>query len=203
MSRARVGALTVIALIAVVASSSATWLTGTTTDAVLGRGVVRATGSQSAPGALALALVVTAAVIAAMATAVRLQRALAVVAALAALGCLVLVIRAVSDPGGVLGPLAAASAGRAGSLAVDGSAAAAAFAGVAGAGILVVAAMACLLSVPRWPAPSARYDSPGRPEGSGDDGGTSSGPRGEKGRSAWDDLSAGQDPTTGDRKSVV
>ncbi len=184
-------------LIVVVAAGTRTWLTGTTSDAVLGASTVTASGSQAAPGAVPLALVVVAAVVAAMVAGARARRAVAVLAVLAALGSVAVTARTLLDPAAVLGPLAATAAGRSGSLTLAASAGPAAVTGLLGALLLLVVGILTVRSVGRWPRPSGRYDVPA------DDATSSSGPatevgsgaRGERTRTTWDALSAGQDPT--------
>ena len=108
-------------------------------------------------------------------------------------GCLVgaaaLTVRVLADPSGVLGPVAASRVGRTGT--VEATASASAWPWVALLGVLLAALAlgAALVGRRRWGAPSRRYDAPGATEGH------VAGSRGERVTSAWDDLSAGRDPT--------
>jgi hypothetical protein len=100
----------------------------------------------------------------------------------------VLVVRVLADPAGVLGPVAAARVGRTGS--VESVAGATAWPWVALGGLLVtvLALATAVVGSRRWGGLSARYDAPGGDE-------HVAGPRGERVTSAWDELSAGRDPT--------
>lgn len=165
------------------------WVTGAVDDAVLGATRISATGSEVAPGLTAVALAVAAAAIAIVAAG-RIGR---VVAAVAYAGCLAiaaaLAVRVVADPDGVLGPVGASRVGRTGTVET-----------VAGATVWPwVALLACLVALlglvgavaglRSWGGPSGRYDAPGTTASD------VAGPRGERVRSDWDELSAGRDPT--------
>ncbi|MGG5257301.1 Trp biosynthesis-associated membrane protein [Phycicoccus avicenniae] len=165
------------------------WVTGTVADAVLGGSRVSATGAEVAPGLSAVALAVAAAAVAVVAAG-RVARGVALVLWVA---CVVaaagLVARVLADPSGVLGPVAAARVGRTGT--VEAQATATAWPWVALLGVLVtlLALGAALVGRRRWSGPSRRYER----TGSGED--HVAGSRGERVGTAWDDLSAGRDPT--------
>ena len=147
--------LVILGAFLVVVVASRTWLTGSVDDVVLGATSVDATGAEAAGGVVALVLT-----------------ALAVVAGLASIA------RVLLDPGAVLGPIAAAAAGRSGSLETHSSVNA--WPWVALLGFVVAGlALAGLTRVRRVaPGLSSRYEAPGRaPE------------------SDWDQLTAGEDPT--------
>ncbi|GGL24905.1 Trp biosynthesis-associated membrane protein [Phycicoccus endophyticus] len=165
------------------------WVAGTVVDAVLSGSRVEADGGEVAPGLTAVALAVAAAAVAVVAAG-RVARTVAL--ALWA-GCLALAaalsIRVLADPSGVLGPVAAARVGRTGSVEAD--AAATPWPWVALLGVLLCAAAlaAAVAGRRRWAGPARRYEAPAR------DGGEVPGRRGERVPSAWEDLSAGRDPT--------
>ncbi len=165
------------------------WVSGTVADAVLGGSTVTATGADVAPGLSAIALAVAAAAVAAVAAG-RVARLVALVLWAACLaGATVLTVRVLADPSGVLGPVAAARVGRTGS--VEASAAATVWPWLALVGVLVagLGLAGALLGRARWAGPSRRYEVPGTAEGH------VAGSRGERVGTAWDDLSAGRDPT--------
>lgn len=187
MSRAKVVLAVLIPAVVVLAVGGRTWLTGVTHDAVLGTATVTADGNQAAPGAVVLALIVAAAVIAALVVGVRLRPAVLVVGALAAAAALALSVRAVLRGGDVLGPLAAAAVGRTGSLAVSATPTGWAYAAVAATALLLVGAVGAVVAARRWPAPTRRYEREGDTTGRG--------ARGEVVHSDWQALSEGHDPT--------
>ncbi|KGN32683.1 hypothetical protein N802_17055 [Knoellia sinensis KCTC 19936] len=170
--------LVILGALVVVVTASRTWLTGSVDDVVLGARSVDATGAESASGMVALALVVVAGAVASATAGPRVRLVALVLTGCAILAGLVTVARVVLDPEAVLGPIAAAAAGRTGSLETHASVAiwpwiamlGFALAGSAVAGLAGAKKAATGLS--------PRYEAPGRtPE------------------SDWDQLSAGEDPT--------
>jgi uncharacterized membrane protein (TIGR02234 family) len=164
------------------------WVSGVVDDPVLGATRIEATGAQVAPGLSALALALAAAAVAVVATG-RVARVVALVAWAGALvTAAVLTGRVLADPSAALGPAAAARVGRTGS--VESVADATAWPWVALAAVVVsaTALVAAVIGSRRWGGLSSRYESP-----SGAD--VAAGPRGERVSSAWDELSAGRDPT--------
>ena len=186
MTRGRLAMLVTVLAVAVVATWGQDWLSGRVDDAVLGTATVTATGSQAAPGGVALALAVLAAAVAAMVTGARVRTAALVVGVLLALGAAALALRALASPEEILGPIAASAVGRADTLPVAAEVTPWAHAGTASAILLAVAALLALRGSRRWPDPSSRYD---REQAA------PSGRRGEVVSSDWEDLSAGVDPT--------
>ena len=173
----------------VVLTGARPWVSGTVHDAVLGTSLVTATGTQVAPGLSALALVVAAAAVA-TATGGRAVRLVSVVlGGLALAGLAALLVRVAADPSGLLGPVAAASVGRTGSLAT--TAGVTVWPAVGSAGVLLAAVgwAGGLLGARTWASPSPRYERRG---GAGE---AVTGPRGQRVSSDWDRLSAGIDPT--------
>lgn len=164
------------------------WVTGSVDD-VLGATALSATGAQVAPGLSAIALAIAAAAIA-MVAAGRIARVVALVAyAVCVAFAVVLAVRVLLDPEGVLGPVAAARVGRTGSVGTVADttiwpwvallACAVALAGLAGA----------VVGMRRWGGPTRRYEVP---DGAA---AVAAGPRGERVTSDWDELSSGRDPT--------
>ena len=165
------------------------WVTGAVDDAVLGATRISATGSEVAPGLTAVALAIAAAAIAVVAAG-RIARVVAVVAYAVCLAVAAgLAVRVIADPNGVLGPVGASRVGRTGSVETVASTTAWPWVALLASGVALLGLVGAVAGIRRWGGPSARYDAPG---------GTASdvpGPRGERVRSDWDELSAGRDPT--------
>lgn len=193
MKRAHAVALAALGTLVSVAVGTRQWVSGTTDDAVLGQTTVTLTGSQVAPGAVALTLVVAAAVIASVLAGPRLRRVVLAIGAAAALGHVLLIAWVLARPEATLGPAAATAAGRSGSLPVQAVVSGAAWVGLAAALVLLAAASGALVSVGRWQSSDARYAS--TPAAGDDPPAASAGARGERAHEEWDALSAGHDPT--------
>lgn len=191
-NRRTVALTTVVLALLLMAAATQTWLVGTSADTGLGVSSVRATGGEAATGIVGLALVVVAGVIAAAVVGVRVRTVAIGLACLAAAGAAALGTWVVADPAGRLGPLAAAAVGRTGSLEVLAQPTAWAWVGVLAAWALFGVSVLAAIGVRHWPAPSARYDSP---VGSSGAPGTRAGARGERVEGAWEQLTAGGDPT--------
>lgn len=167
-------------------ASSRTWVTGRTSDPVMGQATVSVSGSQAAPGVVALAVVALAALVAVLTGGPRIRRLSAVLLTLAALGATALSALVVIDPATVLSRQAAEQLGRTGAI---GSAAALSpwsWLAVTLAAVLSVAGALATVAVGRWPGLSSRFDRPEVAEGADH--------RGAR-RSPWDELSEGHDPT--------
>lgn len=170
--------LVILGAFLVIVTASRTWLTGSVNDVVLGARTVDATGAQAAGGVVALALVVVAGAIASATAGPRARIVALVLTALAVLAGLASVGRALLDPDSVLGPIAAAAAGRSGSLEVHSNANAWPWVAIVGFAIAGLALAGLTRARRAAPGLSSRYEAPGRaPE------------------SDWDQLSAGDDPT--------
>lgn len=170
--------LVVLGALVVVVTASRTWLTGAVDDVVLGRTSVSATGAEAAGGVVALALVVVAGAVASAAAGPRARVASLALTGLAALAGIASVVRVVLDPGSVLGPIAAAAAGRTGTIETSPDVGVWPWLAMLGFA-LAAAALAGLATIRRVDRGlSSRYDAPGRPP-----------------QSDWDQLTAGEDPT--------
>ncbi len=165
-----------------------TWVSGRTSDPVLGQATVSVTGSQAAPGVVALGAVALAALVAVFTGGARLRRVSAVLLVLAALGATALSVLVLADPAAALGRQAAEQLGRTGAV---GSAAALSpwpWASLAISAALSLAGGLATVAVGRWGGLSGRFDRPGTREVADS--------RGSR-RSTWDELSEGRDPTEG------
>ncbi len=167
-------------------SASRTWVAGTVDDAVLGTSRITGTGTQVASGVTAVALAAAAAALASTTAGRLVRRAALGVLTAAALGEVVLIGRVLLDPAGVLGSVAARSAGRTGVIETHAAATAWSWISLAGAVLLLVAAAGGWAGAGRWRGLGARYETPGA---------STPGARGQRVASDWDRLDAGDDPT--------
>jgi len=181
-SKRTVLVLVIAAASIILVSGSREWVSGSTGDVVLGASALHGRGSDIAPGALAAAVVGLASVVVAATSgsAVRLVAACSALLA-AALG-VSLVISVLVDPGGALGKLAAAGAGRGGTLAAHGRVGVWVWAALAAMLVMGIGALGALVGRRRWRGLPSRYDAAESAAGYG---------------SAWDQLSRGEDPTAG------
>jgi uncharacterized membrane protein (TIGR02234 family) len=182
-------AVAVPALVLLLAATR-TWLTGRSAEPLLGGGAVSATGSQVAPGVVALALVCLVALVTALTGGAVVRRVSAVVLVLAAVGALVLTVRPLTDPEEALGRVAAAGLGRTGVVRTTAEVTAWAWTAVVAAAVLALASILAAVATRRWSGLSRRFDAPGE-SGSAPAAATERGAR----RTTWDDLSEGRDPT--------
>jgi hypothetical protein len=181
-SKRTVVLLVLAAASVVLVSGFREWVWGSVDDVVLGAGAVHGRGSDVAPGALAAALVGLASAVAA-ATSGRVVRVVAACSALlaAVLGAAVIIL-VLADPGAALGGLAAAGTGRTGTLAASGHAGGWAWAALAGMLVMGVAGLGALAGGRGWRGLSGRYEAGGPAAGQ---------------VSEWEQLSRGEDPTSG------
>ena len=184
-------------------SATRTWVTGRTSDPVLGQATMSVTGSQAAPGVVALGAVALAGLVAVFTGGPRIRRVSAVLLTLAAVGATALAVLVVADPAATLGRAAAVQLGRTGAVGSAGVLSPWAWAAVVlGAAITVGGALATL-AVGRWDGLSSRFDRPDVVDGAegaevvdGAEGAEGADSRGAR-RSTWDELSDGHDPTSG------
>jgi uncharacterized membrane protein (TIGR02234 family) len=181
-------AVAVPALVLLLATTR-TWLTGRSAEPLLGGGAVSATGSQVAPGVVALALVALVALVTALTGGPVVRRISAVVLVLAAVGSLVLTVRALTDPETALGRVAAAGLGRTGVVRTTAEVTVWAWTAVVAAAVLVLASVLAAVATRQWSGLSRRFDAPG--DAAATPAATERGAR----RTTWDDLSEGRDPT--------
>jgi uncharacterized membrane protein (TIGR02234 family) len=167
-------------------AASRTWVTGTVDDAVLGTSRIAGTGTQVASGLTAVALAAAAAALASTTAGRLVRRATLGVLTVAALGELALIARVLLDPAGVLGSVAARSAGRTGTIETHASLTAWPWISLGGAGLLLLAAAGGWVGARNWRGLGARYETPGA---------STAGARGQRVASDWDRLDAGDDPT--------
>lgn len=178
------------------------WISGTTTDAVLGAATLTMSGAQAAPAAIALGLVVGAALLALLTGGRGIRYAANVALVLASLAALWVSVPVVVDPGAALGRRAAEVAGRTGTVGATAVVGPWAWMAVACLVILVGGSVATWLSSRTWQGLSARFDRPAGDAGAAAGGavaGVDGIPASERGarRTAWDDLTEGHDPTAG------
>lgn len=172
-----------VAVLLLLLSASRTWVTGSIADAVLQQAKVSVGGSGAAPLVTASALVGAAAVLALL-TAGRVARLIATAATgLAGVLALVGTLIVVRDPAQTIKSHAAASTGHTGNAAVQGALTFWPWIAVLGAVLLVGAGIQAAIGGRRWSGLSSRYDAPTARV---------------RQNSAWDRLSAGEDPTTDD-----
>ena len=165
------------------------WVTGAVDDAVLGATRISATGAEVAPGLTAVALAIAAAAVAIVAAG-RVARVVALVGYAVCLGiAAALAVRVIVDPDGVLGPVGASRVGRTGSVETVAEATVWPWVALLACGVALAGLVGAVVGLRSWGGPSERYEAPA--PGVDD----VAGPRGERVRSDWDELSAGRDPT--------
>lgn len=193
-SKRTVSLLVSVPALLLLLGASRTWLTGRTTEPLIGGGVVSASGSQLAPGVVALGLVCLASLVAMLTGGPRIRRIASVVTVLAAGGALALLAGTLADPVGALGRVAASTVGRTGTVQTTADPTWWLWLTVAAAVVLLASAVLGVVAVGRWAGLSARFESPVDPAIATDvpaDGGAGPGTH----RSAWDEMSDGRDPT--------
>jgi uncharacterized membrane protein (TIGR02234 family) len=182
-----VSALVIVPALLLLLAATRPWLTGRSADPLLGGGAVSATGSQLAPGVVALAAVALVALLATLTSGPWLRRACAVLLLVAALGAVALTVRPLLDPEGTLGRVAASGLGRTGEVRTTAAVAAWAWLALVAAVLLTLAALLALVAAGRWSGLSSRFEPPAprRPVARTQE---------ERRRSAWDAVSEGRDP---------
>jgi uncharacterized membrane protein (TIGR02234 family) len=207
-SKRGVSAAVAVPALVLLLATSRTWLSGRSAEPLLGGGVVSATGSQVAPGVVALALVCLVALLTTLTGGRVVRRVSSVVLVIAAAGSVALTLPPLSDPEQALGRVAAAGLGRTGVVRTTAAVSAWAWTALAAGALLAVAAVLTIVAARRWSGLSSRFDVP-------TDAGDSSAPPSEPGepvttgaaepgrdvtaqgtnRTTWDELSEGRDPT--------
>jgi hypothetical protein len=172
--------------LAVIALSTQVWASGTTRD-VLSAGAVDVTGGRAAPAAVGLATICVVALIALMTGGRVIRATSAVVMVLSAAGALALTALVTLRPDDVVAGALSEELARTTAPDAVGATTAGGWFAVLAAALLVAGALAAAGSSRAWSGLSARYER-AKPAG---------GPRGEV-RTAWDELSDGDDPTLRD-----
>ena len=198
LTRKRVVSATVaVPAVVLLLATTRTWLTGRSAEPLLGGGAVSATGSQVAPGVVALALVCLVALVTTLTGGPAVRRVSTVALVLAAAGAVALTAVPLTRPEEALGRVAAAALGRTGVVATSANVSAWAWTALAAGLVLVLAAVLAAVAARRWSGLSNRFDAPGdgseATTGTGDvtTAGTGQGTH----RTAWDELTEGRDPT--------
>ena len=198
LTRKRVVSATVaVPAVVLLLATTRTWLTGRSAEPLLGGGAVSATGSQVAPGVVALALVCLVALVTTLTGGPAVRRVSTVALVLAAAGAVALTAVPLTRPEEALGRVAAAALGRTGVVATLANVSAWAWTALAAGLVLVLAAVLAAVAARRWSGLSNRFDAPGdgseATTGTGDvtTAGTGQGTH----RTAWDELTEGRDPT--------
>lgn len=183
------------------------WAHGTASDPLLGRSTVAGAGTRLAPPGSAAALAALAAAGAALLAGRRVRRLLGIVVTACGLAVAAAAGRVLADPvaalsgGGAAGDAAPTATGVGGVTGPVGpvvDVVLTPWPGVAlAAGLLLAAAGAAMaVTAGRWAGPTARYERPGD-GGAGTLPRAASSTRGATVETAWDRLSAGEDPTAG------
>ena len=191
-------AVAVPALVLLLATTR-TWLTGRSADPLLGGGVVSATGSQVAPGVVALALVCLVALVTTLTGGPVVRRVSSVVLVLAAAGSVALTVPPLADPEQALGRVAAAGLGRTGVVRTTAEVSGWAWTALVAGIVLFLATLLAAVAAGRWSGLSSRFEVPvdesGEPATVGEpEPAPAASGRGTH-RTTWDELSEGRDPT--------
>ena len=198
-SKRAVSAAVAVPALVLLLATTRTWITGRSTEPLLGGGAVSATGSQVAPGVVALALVCLVALVTTLTGGPVVRRVSSVVLVLAAAGSVALTVAPLSDPEQALGRVAAAGLGRTGVVRTTAEVSGWAWTALVASVVLFLASLLAAVAAGRWSGLSSRFEVPvdesgdappvGEPRPTPDATG-----RGTH-RTTWDELSEGRDPT--------
>ena len=198
-SKRAVSASVAVPALVLLLATTRTWITGRSTEPLLGGGAVSATGSQVAPGVVALALVCLVALVTTLTGGPVVRRVSSVVLVLAAAGSVALTVAPLSDPEQALGRVAAAGLGRTGVVRTTAEVSGWAWTALVASVVLFLASLLAAVAAGRWSGLSSRFEVPvdesgdappvGEPRPTPDATG-----RGTH-RTTWDELSEGRDPT--------
>ena len=187
LDKKRSAVVVLVPALLLIGLSTLTWATGEAKD-VLSWGVVDVPGGSAAPGVVGLAVVCIVALLGLM-TGGRVIRAVsAAVLVVAALGTFVLTLLVVLRPVDAVATAVARELARTTSPATTGSTTAWAWFALVVTIVLVAGSALAAVSSRSWAGLSGRYERGDRPQ---------AGPRGQV-RTAWDELTEGQDPTLRD-----
>lgn len=187
LTKRRAALALIVPALGVVILATRTWVTGRSTDPVLGGARLAVTGNEAAPGLVALGLVALAAAVAVLTSGPRLRQVASGIALLAGLGATLLTVAVVRDPSGALGGRSGPAVGRTGPVDTSATLTVWPWPALLVAVVLTLAAALTLPAGRRWHGLSSRFDRPDAEVAE----------RVAR-RSAWDDLSEGRDPTTAD-----
>ncbi|WP_347351318.1 Trp biosynthesis-associated membrane protein [Intrasporangium sp.] len=162
------------------------WAVGHAND-VLSQGAIAVTGTEAMPAVIGLAIVAVAALVALLTGGRAIRAAAAALLLASALGALALVLLVALRPEQVVADAVARELARTTAPAATGAATVVVWVAVAVAALLVVGAVLAASWSRRWAGLGSRYERGSPPP---------AGPRGQA-RSAWDELTDGQDPTAG------
>jgi uncharacterized membrane protein (TIGR02234 family) len=198
-SKRAVSAMVAVPGLLLLLATTRTWLTGRSAEPLLGGGVVSATGSQVAPGVVALALVSLVALVTMLTGGPVVRRVSSVVLVLASAGSVALIVPPLTDPEQALGRVAATGLGRTGVVRTTADVSTWAWVALVAGVVLFLASLLAAVAAARWSGLSSRFEVP--VDGSGDasspgerDGAAVVSERGGH-RTTWDELSEGRDPT--------
>lgn len=192
-----VSAAVAVPAVVLLLATTRTWLSGRSAEPLLGGGAVAATGSQVAPGVVALALVCLVALVTTLTGGPAVRRLSTVVLIVAAAGAVALTVVPLTRPEEALGRVAAAGLGRTGVVATSAEVSPWAWTALVSGLVLVLAAVLAALAGRRWSGLSNKFDAPGdrgavtTRTGEVSTADTGQGTR----RTAWDELTEGRDPT--------
>jgi uncharacterized membrane protein (TIGR02234 family) len=192
-----VSAAVAVPAVVLLLAATRTWLSGRSAEPLLGGGAVSATGSQVAPGVVALGLVCLVALGTTLTSGPAVRRVSTVALVLAAVGAVALTALPLTRPTEALGRVAAAGLGRTGVVATSAEVSPWAWTALVAGVVLVLAAVLAAVVARRWSGLSNRFDAPGdhramaTPTSDATTAGTGRGTR----RTAWDELTEGRDPT--------
>ena len=184
LTKRRAGLALLLPSLVVILVATRPWVTGRSTDPVLGGASLSATGNQAAPGLLALGLVALAATVATLTSGPRLRTVSAVVLTLAGLTTLVLTLVVIRDPSGALAGQAGPRVGRSGPVGTSAGLTFWPWPELVASAVLTVVGALTVPAARQWHGLSSRFERPDPAVAE----------RVAR-ASAWDDLSQGVDPT--------
>jgi uncharacterized membrane protein (TIGR02234 family) len=198
-SKRAVSAMVAVPVLVLLLATTRTWLTGRSAEPLLGGGVVSATGSQVAPGVVALALVSLVALVTMLTGGPVVRRVSSVVLVIASAGSVALIVPPLTDPEQALGRVAAAGLGRTGVVRTTADVSTWAWVALVAGVVLFLASLLAAVAAGRWSGLSSRFEVPvdeggDAPSTGAEEGASAVSERGGH-RTTWDELSEGRDPT--------
>ena len=159
-SKRAVSAAVAVPALVLLLATTRTWITGRSTEPLLGGGAVSATGSQVAPGVVALALVCLVALVTTLTGGPVVRRVSSVVLVLAAAGSVALTAAPLADPEQALGRVAAAGLGRTGVVRTTAEVSGWAWTALVAGVVLFLASLLAAVAAGRWSGLSSRFEVP-------------------------------------------